>query len=499
MTEKRNFDLTSFQRAKEKIVALNADVWNEHKYGFHRDVNKIRDYSLEEVDKIIASSNLESHKKLSRNYFMKDGFYRRIILHYATILTYSGLLIPNPKFGKKLSTPHIQKRYYSAMDYVDNNFTSELFVNWSIRALVDGAYYGLVTDLSKDNFVLLELPSCYCRNIFKDINGRNIVELDVTYFNSILDEEDRRQALSVYPKFIGKHYHAFKKGLVESKWVKIPTEIGFCFTLTNDARPLFLNVIPATIQYDSAVDTERERDLEEIRKIIVQKVPHLNDGTLLFEPEEAAEMHAGAVEMMKGNKNVSILTTYTDVDSIISKTSADTVSNGITTMKQNIYSEAGASGEIFSPSGVQAINTSITNDAALMMILADKYSSFITYILNDLFSNGNISFKYKILPINHYQRSDYLTDALKMAQSGYSWLLPNAAMGMSQKELINIKELENEVLGLKEILIPLSSSYTQSSEGGATDEGGAPEKKTEEKSEKTIMNEDSINNQGGSN
>ena len=70
-----------------------------------------------------------------------------------------------------------------------------------------------------------------------------------------------------------------------------------------------------------------------------------------------------------------------------------------------------------------------------MMILADKYSSFYHLLLNDLFSNGNISFKYKILPINHYQRSDYLTDALKMAQSGYSWLLPNAAMGMSQKRI----------------------------------------------------------------
>ena len=52
---------------------------------------------------------------------------------------------------------------------------------------------------------------------------------------------------------------------------------------------MFLNVIPATIQYDDAVETERERDLEEIRKIIVQKIPHLTDGGLLFEPEEAAE------------------------------------------------------------------------------------------------------------------------------------------------------------------------------------------------------------------
>jgi hypothetical protein len=36
-----------------------------------------------------------------------------------------------------------------------------------------------------------------------------------------------------------------------------------------------LDVIPATIDYDEAVETNKERDLEEIRKIIVQKIPHL--------------------------------------------------------------------------------------------------------------------------------------------------------------------------------------------------------------------------------
>jgi hypothetical protein len=30
-----------------------------------------------------------------------------------------GLLIPNPSVGKKLSTPHIEKRYYSALEYVE--------------------------------------------------------------------------------------------------------------------------------------------------------------------------------------------------------------------------------------------------------------------------------------------------------------------------------------------------------------------------------------------
>ncbi|MBQ6628072.1 MAG: hypothetical protein IJH65_04570 [Methanobrevibacter sp.] len=66
-----------------------------------------------------------------------------------------------------------------------------------------------------------------------------------------------------------------------------------------EAVPLFLNVIPATMQYDDTVDTERERDLEEIRKIIVQKIPHLTDGGLLFEPQEAEVIHEGTVGMLK--------------------------------------------------------------------------------------------------------------------------------------------------------------------------------------------------------
>ena len=59
---------------------------------------------------------------------------------------------------------------------------------------------------------------------------------------------------------------------------------------------------------------------EEIRKIIVQKIPHLSDGRLLFEPDEDLEIHTGTVGMLKGNKNVSVMTTYADVDAIASKT-----------------------------------------------------------------------------------------------------------------------------------------------------------------------------------
>ena len=125
-----------------------------------------------------------------------------------------------------------------------------------------------------------------------------------------------------------------------------------------------------------------------------------------------------------------------------------------------------------------------------MMILANKYSSFLSFIINSLFANSNINFKYTILPVSWYNVSQYITDTFKLAQSGYSILLPAIAADLSQKDLTNIKELENKVLKLTEILQPLNSAYTQSS-----GEVGRPELPLDEKSPKTIQNEESMNNQ----
>jgi hypothetical protein len=71
-----------------------------------------------------------------------------------------------------------------------------------------------------------------------------------------------------YPKIVAKAWKEYSKGKRKSKWLMIPKEYGVCFPFF-DGRPLFLNIIPATIEYDDAVAAQRERDAEEIRKIIV--------------------------------------------------------------------------------------------------------------------------------------------------------------------------------------------------------------------------------------
>ena len=482
-------DLGLFKKAIEGMVAKSDKSWNES-LGYSYWVRRTKEYTPEEVERIINSSSLTEMQKLSRNYFYRDGLYKRILLYYATLLKYVGILIPNPIAGNELSTPYVLKKYNSALDYLDKIFLPDLFTHFSLRALIDGCYYGVFKEVSKTDLVVLDLPAEYCRSNFRDLHGNDIIEFNVTYFDGIADLEDRKQALRVYPKFISDYYRRYAKGQVSSMWVKIPTDIGFCFPFSDDGRPLFLDLIPAVMDYDEAVDINRERDLEEIRKIIVQKIPHLADGTLLFEPDEALEMHAGAVGMMKGNKNISVLTTYADVDAVVSKTSSEASTNALEKSLQNVYSRASVSGQLFAPTGSQALNTSITNDMALMMILANKYSHFVTYIINYLFANSNVNFKYSILPVSWYNVTQYITDTMKLAQSGYSFILPAVAAGLSQKDLINIKDLENNVLKLSTKLIPLESSYTQSS-----GQVGRPALPVEEKSPKTIQNEESLDNQ----
>ena len=485
-----------------------------------------KDYTPESIANIIASGSLSEQQKLSRTYFHKDGYYKQMVNYYSNLLMYMGLLIPNPGHGKTLSTPHIEKKYYQAMDFVDRNNFPIIMANWMQKAFVDGCYYGVKVDGEKNSFTLIDLPSGYCISRFKDVMGNDMIEFDLSYFNTITNAEAKKAALTAYPKIISKAYEKWNKGKSKEKWFIIPSDIGVCFPIF-DGRPPLLNIIPASIRYDEAVETERAREEEEIRKILVQQIPHLSDGRLLFEPDEAEEIHSGAVGMLRKEQNISVLTSYGEVSMLNSKTSTEGAQNVLKQMEQSVYAQGGVSSELFASTGSSSLDASKRVDLAFVMSIANKFAAFLTKVINNMFGNSNITFKYILLPVTWQNQDSYLENAFKLVGLGYSILLPSVVMGINQKDLIGLKELENDVLKLGEKLIPLSSSYTQtngsenpkkdeeegaegdgSSSGGDQgkkgevidtdpDVGGRPKKKDENKAPQTIANEESKNRTGG--
>lgn len=478
--------LTDFARKYETIIApgsetLSSDYWSCAVRGGSK-------YSREEIESIINHGTIEQQQQLSNYFFEQNGYYAQILTHYATLLTYNGILIPHVANGKTLSSSKAnKKRYQNALEFIANSNVPVICKDFALKALINGTYYGLLLNVDKTKFVILDLPEGYARSRFKDISGRDLIEFDLGYFNKITDEQQRKITLKAYPSFIEKGYYAWIKHKKEaSRWLLLPAEIGICFKWFSN-KPMFLSVIPAALDYDDAVDTSNEKAQDQIRKIIVQQIPHLNDGRLLFEPDEAESMHKAAVGMMRGQKNVRILTTYADVTVEDSKTNDTDDANRLKVIKSNIYSQGGVSGELFAASTSSTINISLQNDLSLMMYLGNKFSYAITNIINMVHGNSGLQFSYEILPISYFNQFDYADEAFKLSQSGYSFFLPAIALGMDQRDLVDIKDVENELVNLADKLKPLESAYTQSA---GADEGGRPEKDGEDKADVTVRTED---------
>lgn len=102
--------LSTFKSSYQNMIATSETSYNGSRYSstiYTR--HSYKQYTPEEIEQIIESGSLASQIKLSRAFFDKGGFYQRILLHYATLLKYTGLLIPNPSFGKSLSESYIEK------------------------------------------------------------------------------------------------------------------------------------------------------------------------------------------------------------------------------------------------------------------------------------------------------------------------------------------------------------------------------------------------------
>ena len=492
MEEQLNtFSLENYKRAVAGMIAKSNELTATSFLGY--STPRLKKYSEKEVELILESGNVSQIRTLSQHFAETNGLYQQILLHYATLLKYSGILIPQQK-NKKKKVKKFEEGYNRGLHILASLHLASLMPEIAYKALTYGLYCGIVLKVDEDQFTLMELPNDYCQSNYRDINGLDIVEFNISYFNTIVNEEKRKLILKAYPKEIQSAWNKYSNGKLQSPWILLTSVPTIYFAFNDKAIPPFANTIIHALKYDSAVETEREKELDEIRKILVQKVPHLSDGRLLFEPDEAEEMHSAAVGMLKGNKNISVLTTYDDVEAIVSRTANDSANTTLEKMLNNVYSQAGVSGQIFSSGGSATLDSSIKNDISFMMLFANKMAWYLSFLLNKELSTYNLMFNYQFLPVGVQNEEKYITSALKMATNGYSFLVPAAAQGISQDDLVSLKELENNVLKLQDSLIPLASSFTQTASKSVNDVG-RPKLENEEKSAKTLANEASIDKQ----
>lgn len=130
---------------------------------------------------------------------------------------------------------------------------------------------------------------------------------------------------------------------------------------------MFVDSVPAIIDLNLAQDLDRRKQLQKLLKIVVQKLPMDKNGDLIFDVDEAKDIHANAVEMLSNAVGVDVLTTFADVDSIdTSDRNSSTSVDDLEKVERTVYNSIGASRNLFNAEGNLALNNSVLTDEAFM-------------------------------------------------------------------------------------------------------------------------------------
>ena len=469
----------------------------------------------------INNGDIEQLREISDFFFKTSGIYSRLCKYMANLYRYDWMVTPfvNSESVKK---EKVIEGFYKALTYLDNFEIKRFCGDVALKVLRFGCYYGYKVQQA-DRMVIQELPIKYCRSRF-NVNNRPVVEFNMKFFDDYFkDTTQKMKVLGLFPEEFRKGYILYKQRKLKpdfqgdtSGWYLLDPKSAIKFNLNGEDYPAFVSVIPALIDLDMAQDLDRKKMQQKLLKIIIQKMPLDKNGDLIFDVDEARELHNNAVRMLGKAIGVDVLTTFADVDvADMADKNTTTSVDELEKVERTVYNEAGVSQMQFNTSGNLALEKSILNDEASMYNLVLQFESFLNSLLDPYNkSPKKLVYRAQILTTTIYNYKEMAKLYKEQTQLGYSKMLPQIALGQTQSSVLANAYFENDMLDLLHVFIPPLMSSTMNADAlnngeggngktnqkpsssklpGEKGEAGRKEKADDEKSEKTIANRESMN------
>jgi hypothetical protein len=459
------------------------------------------------VLKALWEKDLDTLREISNYFYRTNGIYFRVVNSFATLFRYDWYVAPEVT-DEKIKEDKILEDFTKVLGFLDESEIAETCAEMALEVLINGAYYGYLT-ASRSCIALQQLPIRYCRSRFK-VNGRPAVEFNMKFFDEeFKDPNYRLRVLDLFPAEFKKGYLLYKQGKLPKEnatdtlgsWYLLEPGRTIKFSFYNGDMPLFANAIPSIIDLDAAQDLDRRKQMQQLLKILIQKLPMDKNGDLIFDIDEAKDIHDNAVAMTSNAIGVDVLTTFADIQvESLSDKSTTTTTDDLEKIERTVYNSLGMSRNLFNTDGNLSLEKSILNDEGVMRPLILQFETFYNKITRALGSAPKkYKFRFYMLGTTQYNYKDLAKIYKEQTQIGYSKMLPQIALGHSQSSILNAAHFENEVLKLSELMLPPMSSNVMNAESltalGDKNSGngkmGRPKKEDSQKAEKTILNEES--------
>ena len=460
----------------------------------------------------ISQGNVSEMRKISDFYYNSNGIYRRacqllaILYKYDWYITpfYEGISWKGSKAESKL-LPDVAK----VLNYFDNSEVKRTLGNIALKVIRQGVYYGIWLDWG-DKFSFQQLPADYCRSrLYSGIDP--IVELNLKFFDTYFkNAEYRTKVLKLFPTEVQQAYVKYTNNKLPPLypgdtigWIALDPGMAIKFSLNDSDFPTLISVIPSLIDLDAAQELDRKKTMQQLIKVLIQKLPLDKNGELIFDLDEARDIHNNAVAMLKRAVGIDVLTTFADIETVDTQDKTTVASTDpLQKVERTVYNNLGISQNLFNTEGSTALEKSVINDEASVRDLVYQFQAFLNKVIKKFDRKGHYSFRIEILPTTIYNFKDISKMYKEQTQVGFGKLLPQIALGHSQSSILATMYFENEVLKLSEIMIPPMMSSTMSSKTTSQKEAnekivnddkkepGRPALEEDKKSEKTLANEE---------
>lgn len=411
-----------------------------------------------------------------------SSHFRRLIQYFTGLSDLSYVVSPYRIDPSTANVKSVNRNYRKTLNALTAMSIKTQFPKILTVCLREDTFYGTMW-VTNDNITIQQLPAKYCQ--ISSIEG-NV--LNVTFNFSYFDTNS--QYLELYPAEFQSKYRIYQGDRTGKKWQELDSPTSFAIKCNNDildySIPPFVGILREIYDIEDYKQLKLTKTALENYALLVMTLGIDKDGNWQIDLEKAKEFWRNLDAVLP--EEVGSVLSPMKIEKIGFEKSNTGDNNTIADAEQNLFSAAGVSSLLFN-------NTKASSNALLLSIKADQALTFgIVKSIEDAVNrfiqaqSYGKNFKVTFLDCSPYNRAEMGDMYLKMCQYGapmVSYLC--ASQGLGQSELDSMNFLENEVLGLKDKLIPLKSSSTQSS---TTDEGGAPEKDTGEKSDKTEENED---------
>lgn len=443
-------------------------------------------YTKDDITKFLANPyTYEKQLRAAVIYiYGASPHFRRLIQYFTGLSDLSYVVSPFKSDPKSANKNTVGRNYRKTLNFLSSMNIKTQFPKILTVCLREDTFFATCW-VSNDSVTIQQLPSDYCSIATIEGNVPNVT-FDFSYFDS------RGALLDYYPQEFRTKYALYQKQRTR-RWIELDSPTSFAIKCNADifdyALPPFAAILREVYDLEDYRQMKLSKTALENYAMVVMQLGMDDEGNWTMDYNKARDFWSNLDAVLP--EEVGSVLTPMPVSKISFEKSNTASTDTVAEAEQNLFSAAGVSSLLFNneKASANALALSIKADQAITFGIVKNIEDAINRLLQAQSFGKN--FKVTFLDVSPFNRKEMGDMYLKAASYGMPTIaMYCASQGLGQAEFDSMNFLENDILGIKDLFIPLKNSSTQSSveSKGATDEGGRPQKAADELSESGEQN-----------